>query len=191
MPSLLIVPGYTGSGPRHWQTLWEQKLAFARRVEMPDWDHPDRGAWVEALDQAVAGSAEPPVLIAHSCGVSTVVHWAALGARPVRAALLVAPADTDSPSYPREALTFHPLPSVRLPFPSIVVASSNDPYCTLERAEALARVWGCRFISAGPSGHINVDAGFGPWPEGERILAALTGEPLSLTPPLEAANLRP
>ncbi|WP_438005133.1 alpha/beta hydrolase [Sorangium sp. So ce321] len=180
MASLLIVPGYTGSGPRHWQTLWEQKLALARRVEMPDWDHPDRGAWVEALDQAVDGSAEPPVLIAHSCGVSTVVHWAALGARSVRAALLVAPAYTGSPSYPRAALTFHPLPSARLPFPSIVVASSNDPYCTLERAEALARAWGSRFINMGPCGHINTDAGFGPWPEGERLLAALIGEPLSV-----------
>ncbi|WP_437286614.1 alpha/beta hydrolase [Sorangium sp. So ce406] len=78
MPSQLIVPGYTGSGPRHWQTLWEQKLAPARRAEMPDWDHPDR--------------------------------------------------------------------------------------------------------RVGPSGHINTDAGFGPWPEGERILAALMGEPLSAPP---------
>ncbi|WP_437682877.1 RBBP9/YdeN family alpha/beta hydrolase [Sorangium sp. So ce131] len=178
MRSLLMVPGYTGSGPRHWQTLWEQKLSSARRVEMPDWDHPDRDAWVEALDRAVAGGAEPPVLVAHSCGVSTVVHWAAQGARPVRAALLVAPADTGSRSYPSDALTFHPLPEVELPFPSIVVASSNDPYCALERAEALARAWGSRLVNLGACGHINVDAGFGPWPEGERLLAALAGEPL-------------
>ncbi|XXX79336.1 alpha/beta hydrolase [Sorangium sp. So ce134] len=179
MLPLLIVPGYTGSGPRHWQTLWEQKLPSARRVEMPDWDHPDRRAWVEALDRAVAASAEPPVLIAHSCGVSAVVHWAAVSARPVRASLLVAPADTESPSYPRDALTFHPLPDLRLPFPSTVVASSNDPYCTLERAESFARAWGSRFIDVGPRGHINTDAGFGPWPEGERILAALMVEPVS------------
>ncbi|XXR81009.1 alpha/beta hydrolase [Sorangium sp. So ce394] len=179
MPPLLMVPGYSGSGPRHWQTLWEQKLPFARRVEMPDWAHPDRGAWVEALDRAVADSAAPPVLIAHSCGVSTVVHWGASGARPVRAALLVAPADTESPSHPRDASTFHPLPRVRLPFPSAVVASANDPYCTPERAEAFARAWGSQLIHAGPCGHINTDAGFGPWPDGERILAALIGEPVS------------
>lgn len=178
MMPLLMVPGYTGSGPRHWQTLWEQQRSSARRVEMPDWDHPDRAAWIEALDRAVQASAEPPVLIAHSCGVSTVVHWAAMGARPVRAALLVAPPDTESSSYPREAMTFHPLPEIRLPFPSMVVASSNDPYCTSERAETLARVWGSQLVNVGPCGHLNTDAGFGPWPEGERILVTLIGEPL-------------
>ncbi len=169
----LTVPGYSGSGPRHWQTLWEQKLHNARRVLMPDWDHPDRDEWVQAIDDAVRKSATPPVIIAHSCGVAAVAHWAATSPAPVHAALLVAPADTASPNYPREALTFHPLPMLRLPFRSTLVASTNDPYCSLEKAHALARAWGSHFVEAGAGGHLNTDAGFGPWPAGERLLAEL------------------
>ena len=170
----LIVPGYTNSGPRHWQTLWEHALHNARRVQMPDWDRPDRDAWVAALDDAIRRSDRPPILIAHSCGVGAVAHWAAAHTAPVHGALLVAPADTESPNYPHEAKSFHPLPKVKLPFHSILASSSNDPYCAQERAHELAHAWGSRFVDVGPCGHINTDAGFGAWPAGERLLNELT-----------------
>ncbi len=166
----LIIPGYQNSGPRHWQTILEQTLHNARRVQMPDWEHPDRDAWVAALDEAIRHCETSPVLIAHSCGVGAVVHWAARHTGAVHAAMLVALADPESPTYPQEAKSFAPLPESALPFPSTLVASSNDPYCSVATAHRYARAWGSQFVDAGEAGHINTDAGFGPWPAGERVL---------------------
>ena len=169
----LIIPGFTNSGPRQWQTLWEQHLHNARRVQMPDWDHPDCDYWVRALDEAIRKSPTPPILIAHSCGVSTVAHWAARHDAPIHAALLVAPADPQAENYPKELMTFAPLPEKRMHFRSTLVASSNDPYCSLDVAHRLAKAWGSHFVDAGAAGHINTDAGFGPWPAGEKLLDQL------------------
>jgi predicted alpha/beta hydrolase family esterase len=44
-----------------------------------------------------------------------------------------------------------------------------------DTARALAAAWGSRFVLLEKAGHINADAGFGPWPAGERLLAELTG----------------
>jgi ABC-type nitrate/sulfonate/bicarbonate transport system substrate-binding protein len=90
-------------------------------------------------------------------------------------ALLVAPADVDGDDrIPREVRDFAPMPPARLPFRgAAVVASTNDPYMGLERARTLAQAWGTRFVNAGACGHINIAAGFGPWPAGEALLADL------------------
>jgi undecaprenyl pyrophosphate synthase len=50
---ILIIPGYTGSGPEHWQTRWEQKIATARRVEQQDWTKPDFMLWQAAYAELV------------------------------------------------------------------------------------------------------------------------------------------
>ena len=50
--------------------------------------------------------------------------------------------------------------------PAHLVASRNDPYCDYQRAEDLAGAWGATFQDAGEAGHINVESGHGPWPEG-------------------------
>ncbi len=174
---VLIVPGYTNSGPEHWQTLWERARPCFRRVEQVDWDHPVKSSWIDALDRAVTAESGPVCLVAHSLGCATVAHWAA--ERPhawVRAALLVAPADVDREDFPSAVVGFRPMPLIPLPFPSVVVASSDDPYVSLERARGFAERWGSRLIEAGAKGHINTAAGFGPWPEGERILAQLLEE---------------
>jgi predicted alpha/beta hydrolase family esterase len=99
------------------------------------------------------------------------VHWAASGS-PLRAAgaFLVAPSDVDAASYPIDPNGFAPVPLARLPFPSLVVASTNDEFVTCERAMAFAEAWGSRYVEIGPAGHVNADAGYGDWPEGERLL---------------------
>jgi predicted alpha/beta hydrolase family esterase len=96
----------------------------------------------------------------------------------VRAALLVATADVDSPAHtPPETRDFAPKPRARLPFPATVIASRNDPYVTLERARAFAAAWGADFVDAGAIGHINAASGLGDWPEGRRWLRALVERP--------------
>jgi predicted alpha/beta hydrolase family esterase len=174
MPApVLIIPGWQNSGPGHWQTLWEQAHPDYIRVEQIDWQRPIAADWVDALDFTLGVLPEPPVLVAHSLGCIAVAQWAGRWLRPVRGALLVAPPDIERPDTPAEISGFAPIPLARLPFPSILVASTNDPYATIERARHFADAWGSRFVSIGACGHINTEAGFGPWPQGERLLADL------------------
>ena len=174
MIPILIVPGLGGSGPHHWQTYLERSFPGASRVDQDDWERPDRGAWTERLIAAVEAS-PGAVLVAHSLGCAAVAHVAA--ARPdlpVAAALLVAPADVDREHDGPDCLrSFAPMPCAPLPFRSMVVASTDDPYMALARAHAVADDWGAEFVDAGALGHINVDSGFGPWPDGERLLRTL------------------
>ena len=173
---ILMIPGWSGSGPEHWQTRWERGLPTARRIEQNDWRAPVKDEWVGAIVKAVAASTRPPVLVAHSLGVAAAVHAATkLPAGIVAGAFLVAPADVDNAELwpPTEGEIFEtahagfkPLPDTPLGFPAVVIASSNDPYCTPERARTLAAAWGAGFVEAGEMGHINVASGHGPWPEG-------------------------
>ena len=165
---ILIVPGLGGSRPDHWQTRWEGKLSTARRVEQADWNRPDREEWVNRLVAAVEASTRPAILVAHSLGVPTVVHAAsAFPSGKVRGAFLVAVPDVERPDMPPEIdPAFAPLPREPLPFPSLMVASRNDPYCAYDRAEDLGYAWGSAVVDAGEAGHLNPESGFGPWPEG-------------------------
>lgn len=172
---VLILPGYGDSGPAHWQSHWERADPACRRVVQDDWLLPRLADWLAALERAAAGCPAPPVLAAHSLACALVAHAAAGGRVRLAGALLVAPADVDSPLHtPDEVRSFSPIPRAPLPFPSIVVASTDDPFVTLERAGELARAWGSRLVILEGAGHINADAGFGPWPEGRRLLADLT-----------------
>jgi predicted alpha/beta hydrolase family esterase len=174
-----VLPGYANSGPGHWQTRWETLDPSFVRVAMPDWEHPVREAWCETLDAAVAAEPHGPLCFAaHSLGCLTFAHWALHRARSVQfdkiaGALLVAPPDPNGPGFPRDALGYEDVALGRLPFPSIVVASSDDPYGTLAFAERCARAWGSRLVDIGPRGHINAESGLGDWEEGRRLLASL------------------
>ena len=151
MTRLLIVPGLSGSGPEHWQTAWERLDTRCQRVQQTDWENPDLAAWRGRLEQAVAASPEPTVLVAHSLGAALVAHWGS--EQPpgrVLAALLVAPADADTLAPTMPVLrSFAPLPRRALPFPSLLVASRNDPYASFARAVALAEAWGSRLVDLG------------------------------------------
>ncbi|MBK8794814.1 MAG: serine hydrolase family protein [Holophaga sp.] len=175
MRPILIIPGYTNSGPGHWQSLWESNLRNARRVHMPNWDFPHCTDWVEALDTAIreASQTAPPVLVAHSLGCITVAHWAQRYQRPVHGALLVAPTDVERPDTLEVLKEFAPVPRFGLPFLSRVVASSDDPYVSIDRARAFAEAWNAMFTNVGPRGHINTASGFGEWPRGEVLLQEL------------------
>jgi hypothetical protein len=173
---ILIIPGWTNSGPDHWQTRWQAKLSTARRVEQDDWERPVLHRWTRRLVEAVAQAARPAILVAHSCGVPTVAHAApALPGGKVAAAFLVAPIGAESILETAGAIdpNFAPLPREPLPFPSLLVASRDDPYCPFEEADDLAHAWGSRLVDAGQSGHINAASGHGPWPEGLMLLAGL------------------
>lgn len=169
--AIITLPGLWNSGPQHWQTLWEQRHPDWTRIAHRDWNNPQCSEWVAELDAAIAASDGPPLLAAHSLSCALVAHWAASGsALQIAGAFLVAPSDVEAPSYPAEPVGFGPMPMARLPFPSILVASSNDEYVTLERARLFAQAWGSRLVEIGDAGHINGASGYGRWAEGEQML---------------------
>lgn len=177
--SIIIVPGWRDSGPGHWQTLWAERLPQARRVVQDDWHTPTRSAWVARLEETVLEQPGPVVIVAHSLGCITTAHMKPEVAARVRGALLVAPADPER----RAVLSdFAPVPYAALPYRSILVASSNDPYCPIRLAGAYARAWGSEFVRLQNAGHINVDSGHGEWPLGWALLQSLTEVELPLQP---------
>ena len=169
---ILIVPGYTNSGPDHWQTRWQSKLSTARRVEQAEWTKPVRADWVAKVAEAIAEAERPVVLVAHSLGIPSAVLAVPGFEEKIAGAFLVAPPDLANPEIrPKHLMTFGPYPRDPLPFPSIVIGSRNDPFCALDVAEDIAAAWGAQFIDAGEAGHINADSGYGPWPEGSMTFA--------------------
>ena len=176
MSTVVIIPGWRDSGPGHWQSLWAEQLPDAVRVHQDDWITPVRAAWVRSIATTILEQEGPVVLAAHSLGCIAAVHLPAQAVERVAGALLVAPAD---PERRGVLADFAPVPFDKLPYPSLVVASSDDPYCPVRTAGAYARAWGSDFVRLQSAGHINVESGHGNWPLGLALLQSLRPAPAS------------
>jgi predicted alpha/beta hydrolase family esterase len=170
----LLLPGWRGSGPTHWQSRWELRHG-CERVQQSDWEWPRRGDWMARLDDAIQQDARPVVLIAHSLGCHLVAAWSAHSRQTarVRSALLVAPPDLMRDDIPPQVAGWRLSPNRRLPFPSQVVFSQDDPYATPARSTEMAAHWGSTTTDAGARGHLNADSGLGDWPAGWARVQAL------------------
>lgn len=178
--TVLIVPGLRDDVPEHWQTHLARSLPAARTVPPMGRDNLACALRVDALESEAAAIPGPIVVVAHSAGVLTVVHWAQRTRRAVRGALLAVPPDFEvalPQGYPQpEALRaggWLPVPRSPLPFPSIVATSRNDPLASFARAEELARAWGSRLVDLGYVGHLNPASGFGEWHGALPLIAEL------------------
>ena len=171
---ILLLPGWLNSGPAHWQSRWAAVHGCAR-VEQADWLWPRRGDWMARLDEVVQDGTAPVVLVAHSLGCQLVAAWSAHSrhATQVRGALLVAPPDPERDDMPPNLFNWRPIVRQRLPFASLVVTSTDDPYCAPIRATQMADDWGSLCVSIGAHGHINGESGLGDWPAGWALLRTL------------------
>ena len=176
-PRILLLPGWQDSGPEHWQSRWEA-LHGDERVQQNDWMWPRRGDWMARLDEVLLADRRPVVLVAHSLGCQLVAAWAdhSRHTARVQAAFLVAPPDVERDDTPPQLHNWRPMVRRPLPFPALALASSNDPFCSLERAEGLARDWGAVLLEAGPLGHLNHDSGLGDWTEGRALLTRFASQ---------------
>jgi predicted alpha/beta hydrolase family esterase len=172
-PRIIIVPGWRDSGPGHWQSLWAEKLCDAERVTQDDWITPSRAAWIESIGRTILSQSGPVVIAAHSLGCISTTHLPPEVVVRIQGALLVAPAD---PERRGVLADFAPVPFQKLPYRSVLVASSNDPFCPVRQAGADARAWGSEFVRVQDGGHLNVESGHGEWPLGLALLQSLVGE---------------
>lgn len=178
--TVLIVPGYHGSGPGHWQTWLESELPDARRVTGIDWNTPLLARWAGEVRRKIDAAAGTVWLVAHSFGC--LASAVAAADRPYRVGglLLVAPADPErfgllglrgDPQHSTGVGDF--LPQSAFACPSILVASRSDPWLAPDTARCWAGRWGSRLIDIGDAGHINIESGHGPWPLALTLLRQL------------------
>jgi len=173
--SYLLVPGGGGSGPEHWHHRWANDLPNCDWVHQEDPSGGTCESWVATIDAAIRAQGEPVVLVAHSLATIAVAHWARSHSAPVLAALLVAPADVEAPWAEPDSVykRFAPIPLAPLPFPTTVVASTNDPFLSTERAEQFAQSWNSDLAVIGDHLHIGSDALLDRWTEGRQLLSEL------------------
>ena len=176
-PRILLLPGWENSGPGHWQTRWESVYGD-HRVEQHEWMRPLRGDWSIRLEEEVLASPGPVVLAAHSLGCILVAAWAShsRNTHKVRGALLVAPGDLERDDLRQQIPGWAPIVRQPLPFPAVLIAANDDPYCEAARSRQLASDWGARFVDAGARGHLNAESGLGDWPEGRDLLNEISKE---------------
>jgi len=168
---IFTVPGLGSSGPLHWQSVWEEEFDI-KRIEQRDWEHPVCGEWVEKIDSVVADDTDI-ILVGHSLGCVTIVEWAKRYGKMIKAALLVAPCDTEQVDFPKVTEDFTPMPEYKLPFPSVMIVSDDDTYINIARGNYFATKWGSDLIVMNKLGHINSMSNLGRWNEGLKALERL------------------
>lgn len=171
------IPGLHNSDADHWQSQFERRAPQASlRVLQDHWDTPECAAWVERIEATLAPLPHAAlVLTGHSIGCMAIAHWAAKHGHVVKGALLVAPSDAEREGYPKFIQGFAPLMLDRLPFPSIVVGSTNDHVTSEERTRHFAECWGSRLVMLKDAGHIESKSGYGHWPVGWALMQELAG----------------
>ncbi len=163
--SFLILHGLQGSGPGHWQTWLAARLrADGERVaypDLPDPDLPSPAAWRAALEGELAALPGAAIVVCHSLSCLLWLHHIAEGGAPAERALLVAPPSAAS-GVP-EIQPFLPVPFPRLTGARLV-CSDDDPYCPEGAAQLYGEPLGIPVDVLPGRGHLNPEAGYGPWP---------------------------
>ncbi|PWC84726.1 hypothetical protein TSH100_17075 [Azospirillum sp. TSH100] len=165
--SFVLVPGLYDSGPEHWQTHWQARHCFWQRIAQRDWNVPDIERWIGAIRRLLGTRSRPAILVGHSFGALASCCLAADRSHAIAGLMIVAPAE------PSRFEAEDRVPDAPLGVPAVVVASHNDPVMRFPRAVHWADSWRAELVDLGEAGHINAEAGFGPWPYGLRILRAL------------------
>ncbi|MEY3416651.1 MAG: hypothetical protein RL711_6 [Bacteroidota bacterium] len=167
----LIIPGFGNSDQKHWQTYFEKHLTNCVRVQQKSWEKPIRNDWLRAIYEAVMQyNPTSVVLISHSMGGIAIAHWAREFNIKIKGAMIVAPPDLENPWQDLGFESFVPIPLLKFPFPSMIIASLDDHWASKERTQAFAQNWGSKLLFLNDAGHINTTSGYGEWKEGLRIL---------------------
>lgn len=173
---VLVAPGLHNSGPDHWQSRWQRLYPAFERIEQDDWSDPVLPIWSARVDEVRQRGRRPTLIVAHSFGCLASVHSVARDPANIAGLLLVAPAD------PEKFGVDELLPHAPLSIPSIMIASTNDPWMPQERARLWAERWESTFVDAGALGHINAESGLGDWLFGQRQLQLLVDRAHNVKP---------
>ena len=170
------IPGLHNSDDNHWQSHFEQLLPDEFiRIQQLNWDEPDCETWIDTIESTLDGlDYDKLILIGHSIGCMAIVKWFQKYGHQIKGALLVAPSDSEAVNYPFYIHGFTPIPTDTLPFPTILVASTNDHVTDLDRSKEFAQNWGSRLVILDNAGHIESKSGYGNWPSGMELIKTKT-----------------
>ena len=158
---LILAPRLGGLEADDWQRRWAARLSTARFAAPADPSAPERGAWIEALATAARAATRPILLVGHGLGAVAVAESAsALEGLDVRGAILVAP--PDALTLGRLGGGWRETAPRPLPFPSLIIASRNDPQGEFSAILGLAVALGAQFVDAGEVGGLDASSGHGP-----------------------------
>ena len=175
MTNYFIVPGLGGSGANHWQTLFEKSEENFQRIQQRNWDNPDIYEWAENIEKVISSyDPQTVILVGHSLGCLTIALWSIRYNKKIRGAFLVAPPDISLFREKVDNSILDKISTSEINFMTTLVASTNDPWATIERAESYAINWGSKFINIGAAGHINNLSGHGEWKQGLDILYSMS-----------------
>jgi hypothetical protein len=163
----VLVPGLNNSGPQHWQTEWQLRHAFWQRMRQQVWNQPDVHRWMGSIRRLLGQDRRPAILVGHSLGALASCCVAADGGLPIAGLMLVAPAE------PARFEIEDDVPTGPLGVPAVVTASRDDPLMPFARAIWWSAAWEADLVDLGEAGHVNAEAGFGPWPYGLVVLLGL------------------
>ncbi len=169
--SIFTIPGLYGSGPDHWQTIWEKLYGFTR-IEQHDWDSPSCSEWNKSLLEQM-GNRRKVIFIAHSLGCHLLLKCFYQLQNVIKGILLVAPPDPGCTVIKRDLSSFEIKVPFKITVPGVLVCSENDPYASIVYSEEYGRKFGLSLINIGKCGHINSDSHLGDWDEGAMILCKL------------------
>lgn len=186
-PTILIIPGLRDHVETHWQTYLAKALPNCVTVPPLEQDKLSCQARLDAIDRALDSIDGPVLIVAHSAGCMMVAHWAQRSPQSalykVVGAVLATPADVETQmpaGYPAKDVLadngWTPIPRQRLPFATLLAASSNDPLTQLDRARRFANDWGSQLVELGPVGHLNPASGHGHWPEAQQLIQDLLAQ---------------
>ena len=163
---VLLLHGWGGSDYPHWQSWLASEIAkeygVVNFLEFSDFDFPKLETWKIELKMALKNF-QPDIVICHSLANTLWFHTVS-EIENVDKLYLVAP-----PSFTcdiEELQEFFPLemPKQTSAKEAILVASTNDPYMTLDEAKQVENSLNIPMKVLENAGHINADSGFGEWP---------------------------
>jgi predicted alpha/beta hydrolase family esterase len=163
--TFLILHGWTGSSLEHWQTWLARRLEPVRYPTLPEPDEPRLDRWLAALDHQLHETGPETTVLCHSLACILWFHHAARRPAPVERVLLVAPPTVVYDEF----ASFFPVPYdadavLAAAGETLLVYAPDDPYAP---GGAAAIYPGLPALELPGAGHVNTDAGFGPWPWAE------------------------
>lgn len=163
----------------NWYCRWADKLETAHILPLDN----DSTSWTkQIIDYSNNQATKPLIFIAHSVTILAFLMAVKSITKPIKGAFLVAPFEHCLQIEPNLQTGAHLYESSqlqqaessqlmladlgRLNFPSLVLNSSDNPYCSITSSEELATTLGSLFINCGEQGILDTTSGHGPWPEG-------------------------
>lgn len=165
---ILILHGWGGSDFPHWQSWLAAEIAkdygCVSFLKLSNPDFPNKNEWIEELAEELKNF-KPNIVVCHSLANILWFHLCnELKITKIEKLFLVAPPSLECKV--EELKSFFPckIPTNLYAKEALLVASTNDPYMSLDEASSLAESLGIEMVILQNAGHINTDGGYGEWP---------------------------